>query len=385
MTFLLSNDQDLAARHEFAIGGQLEVIGNRRELIQAVELEASEDIVLVGADMEFEVAAAIAEHFRTGRSSLSVILIRRRVDIQTLNDSLRSGIRDVVSADDATALVDAVKRAKALSSQLRSASGTQTKSQDKGALIVVFSAKGGCGKTTIATNLAIAMGKLGKKTCIIDFDLQFGDVAVALRSPTNKTISDALGMEMSIDRLGVMSLTVPVADNVDALLAPTNPADVELVSGDLAEKILTALQSEYDVVVVDSPPAFTETMIRAFDLADLTLLLTTLDTPAIKNLVLSVKTLDDLGLHNRARMILVNRSDARAGLTIENVEDAVGLPVSGRFASTVDVPASVNQGMVLVDWKPNHKFSKSIRSLAEQICEDLNLVSDKPKRRLFRG
>lgn len=383
MAVLLTGSEDLAVRHEFAIGEDLKIYSNRRELIRAVEDDAGEDIIIVGSDVELSIAAQLAEHFRSKRPSLSVILIRNRVDAQTLNEAIKAGLRDVVSVEDATALVDAVRRSKVMASQLRVASGTQLQSQHRSAIVVVFSAKGGCGKTTTATNLAIAFGNLGLRTCVVDFDLQFGDIAVALQLPTSRTISDALSMELSLDRLGVTGLTVPINDKVDALLAPLNPSDAELISGDLGEKILIGLQEEYDIVVVDSPPAFTEVMVRSFDLADMTLLLTTLDTPAIKNLVSSIRTLDALGLQNKRRRVIVNRSDSRAGLDISDVEAAIDMSVSGQLKSSVDVPASTNQGVALISWKPRHRFSQDIQKLASTVCDDLGL-QPKIEKRGFR-
>lgn len=380
MPVLLTTSGDFADRHEFAIGDSIKVFNNARELIRVVDEDVSEDVVLVGSDMEIVSATFIAEHYRLSRPSLSVILIRRRVDIQALNEAIKAGVRDVVSVDDATALVDAVRRARSFSFNARQVAGTTQVAGRRGRIVVVFSAKGGCGKTTMATNLSVALGRMGLRVCLVDFDLQFGDVGVSMRVTPTKTISDALSMQRSLDRMGVLGLTIPVTENVDVVLAPTNPTDVELITAELAETVLDRLAEEYDFVIVDSPPAFTEVMIRTFDMADLTLLLTTLDMPALKNLVLSIDTMNALGLQSNRRRVLLNRSDARAGLDVQDVETAIGMTVSGRTESTVDVPASANRGVVLTEWKPKHRFSKEIQKIAILICRDLE-VQVPPKAR----
>lgn len=384
MPVLLTNSSDFAERHEFTIGDSLKVFNNARELIRVLEDDVHEDIVLVGSDMEIGSATSIAEYFRLTRPSLSVIVIRRRVDVQALNEAIKAGVRDVVPVDDATALVDAVRRARSFSLLARQASGTQQHAGRRGRIVVVFSAKGGCGKTTMATNLSVALGRIGLRVCLIDFDLQFGDVGVSMRVTPTKTISDALSMQRSLDRMGVLGLTIPVTENVDVVLAPTNPTDVELISADLAETVLDRLAEEYDFVIVDSPPAFTEVMIRTFDMADMTLLLTTLDMPALKNLVLSIDTMNALGLQSKRRRVLLNRSDARAGLDVHDVETAIGMPVSGRTESTVDVPASANRGVVLAEWKPKHHFSRAVMDIATLLCEDLEVPVPRKKRGLFK-
>ena len=115
--------------------------------------------------------------------------------------------------------------------------------------------------------------------------------------------------------------------------------------------------------------AFTEVVLRTFDMADSYVLLTTLDMPAIKNLKVTIDTLDELGMPREKWHVLVNRSDARLGLSVEDVEKAIGLTVNNRVASSNDVPLSINSGEILFLNKPKHGVSRAIGNLANDLTE----------------
>ncbi len=108
-----------------------------------------------------------------------MILLRHRLDVNALAQALRSGVREVVQADDLPALADAVRRSAALTVQL---SGHNTAVAGReGKIVTIFSAKGGVGKTTLSTNLAAYLASTGARTLLVDLDLMFGDVAISLQ------------------------------------------------------------------------------------------------------------------------------------------------------------------------------------------------------------
>jgi len=175
----------------------------------------------------------------------------------------------------------------------------------------------------------------------------------------------------------------------DVLLAPVNPADVEHITGDLAGRILSILQEEYDYIIVDSPPAFTEVVLRSFDQASAYVLLTTLDLPAIKNLKVTIDTLDALAMPRDKWHVVVNRSDTHVGLEVSDVEKAIGMGVTARIPSSNDVPASINMGVTLMSSKPKHAVSKAIlelgRTVAPEWSEALPSAPARLINRVLRG
>jgi pilus assembly protein CpaE len=325
----------------------------------------NEDLVIIGPETPLVMATEMAERYRLDRPTLSVLLLRRRVEMQVLSDALRSGIREVVLADDAQALLEACTRAQSVSRQLRR-TDLRTESSGGGKVIMVFSAKGGCGKTTVATNLAGSLSLLGQgRVCLVDLNLEFGDVGIALQVEPVRTISDVLGMQGSLDRRALESLVIGYRDGLDLLLAPIQPADAEFITAPLVGEILAVLAQMYDYIVIDTPPTLNEVVLRCFDVADSHLLLTSLDMLSLKNLKVTLDALDVLGYPRDRWKVILNRCDSRVGLTPQDVEDAIGIGISTRLPSSKDLPSALNSGVALSLERPRHPFSKAMRTLAE--------------------
>jgi pilus assembly protein CpaE len=367
MTVILGETAGGAERYRLTLGAKTPVVKSPRELLDYIEENPDELLVVVGAETTLKAALEIAKHFRAVRPALGVILVRQRLEVSTLSKAMQAGVREVVSADDAAELLAATKRSLEVSETLADKQVDATVIR-RGKLILVFSAKGGCGKTTLSTNLAhVLASDPDKSVCLADFDLQFGDVAVAMQLEPTKTISDAIRMEQSLDLQGIQSLVTHVKPNLDVLMAPLDPADVEFITPDLAQKILRGLKDSYDYVVVDAPPAFTEVILRAFDLADRFLLLTTLDTPSLKNLKVTLGTLAALGMPRNKWHIVVNRATAKSGISLSDVQTAIGMEISATIPDSEFVPIAINQGHTVVELQPGHAVAKAFKRIGEDI------------------
>jgi len=354
-------------------------------MITFIDEHADEDMVVVGPDAPLSVATEIAEKYRLDRPPLGVILLRRRIEMQTMAEALRSGIREVVSADDAEALLEACKRSNSVSRQLRHAE-RRVSDGGNGRVVLVFSAKGGCGKTTLATNLAESLAAMNVgKVCLVDFNLTFGDVAIALQVDPERTISDALGMQGGLDRQGVSSLVIPYKERFDVLLAPTQPADAEFISAALAAEVIGILTEMYQFVVIDSPPMFSDVVLKCFDLADSYVLLSALDMLSLKNFKVTIETLDALGYPRSRWNVVLNRCDSRVGLSAEEVERAIGMHIATKLPSSKDIPASLNAGVTLVSMNPHHPYSRAVMGLAALQVVDSSEEQGKPHATKRRG
>jgi len=385
MTFILTDTSDESQRYQFTLGAEVVVTTSTYELYDLVSNDSAEQLVIIGPNVKLETAKVVAEHFRVLRPSLGVILLRTRLDVPTLGEAMRSGVREVVGSADAAALVAASKRSLAVSMQLLEASKAAGPSLARGKVLIVFSAKGGCGKTTLSVNLAHALARhTESKVALLDFDLQFGDIAVSLQIEPKKTISDAISMQTNLDELGIKSLMVNQEKNLDILLAPTNPTDVEYISTELIDNLLESLRNSYDYIVVDTSPAFTDVILRVFDHADRCFLLTTLDMPAIKNLKLVISTLEALNIGKTKLDFVLNRSDIKSGLTLREVEEMVGETFTCLIPSSNDVSASTNRGVPLVVENPRHPVSKEIIDLAVRTNVSFRGIDTKKRGRFGR-
>jgi pilus assembly protein CpaE len=316
--------------------------------------------------VDLEAAAALADTLRITRPATSVILIRRRVDTSVLAEALRSGMREVVEDRDLTGLASAVKRAGQVWDALHGA--TASPDESSGQMITVFSPKGGVGKTTIAVNLAIALGDHGnKKVCLVDLDLGFGDVAITLQMFPARTIADAVHLEEGLDMDVLETLLTPHRDNLSALVAPVQPDAKDSIRASMIGKVLRLLKANFDYIVVDTSPAFDEHVLQAFDETDEVLLVTTLDVPTLKNVKIAIETLDLLNFPKGKRRLVLNRADDKVGLTPEKVESTLDMKIATSIPTSTQVGNSTNSGEPIVTGLPRHAVSQAISSLAQTL------------------
>jgi len=353
------------------IGGSVQVVELGSELEAAIGANPSEAVVVFSADADEHEAFGLATAQRVMRPQLAVILLRRRVDAALLGAAMRAGVREVIREASVTALAEACLRARSLAEQVgRHHDAAQAPSgSPAGKVVTVFSAKGGCGKTTVATNIAAALAADKRRVCLVDLDLPFGDVAIMLQLHLERTIADAVAMTGHMDELGARSIVSTHSSGLDVIVAPLEPADAERITPALVTDLLGQLKSMYEVVVVDTPPAFTEAVLAALDMTDLYLLVATLDISAVKNLKLTLEMLEMLNHSIDKQRIIVNRSDAKVGLTVSDVQQALRRSISAEIPSSRDVPATINKGVPLVLEQPNHPVSVALRTLATRdIC-----------------
>jgi pilus assembly protein CpaE len=327
------------------------------------------DVVLIGPHIELESALELSDAMRLQRPMLGVVLVRSRIDTATLTDALRSGVREVVKERDIDGIKDAVRRAVDLAHAVREQAGITVSEESgvHGRLVTVFSAKGGAGKTTVSTNLAAALADGGRRNvCLVDLDLAFGDVAIALQLFPAHTLSDAVPMMDSLDEDAVSALLTPHSPGLTTLVAPVEPGAADTIPAPLVGRVLRVLKQMFEYVVVDTPPAFTDHVLAAFDESDYVALLATLDIPALKNLKLTLETLDLLNYPRENWRIVLNRADSKVGLQLTEVEKTLRVPIALQIPSSRSVPASINRGVPIVLDEPNHPVSVAIRQFAEK-------------------
>ncbi len=363
MAILLEADPTAADSLTRAVGGDVTVVDTSHAVHRALEQQPQEVLVVIGSGCDLAAVLDLAAEYRIHRPHLGVVLLRRRVDVTVLGQALRAGVREVVHGDDLTAVAEACRRSREVSHGLLGAVGAET---GDGRVITVFAAKGGCGKTTIATNLAVALAAGGTSSvCLVDLDLAFGDVAIAMQLVPARTIMDAVAMQGTMDATGVQSLLTPYSAGVSTVLAPLEPGEADHIPVGTVSELIRTLRTMFDYVVIDSPPAFTEHVLAAFDLADVYLLLATLDIPALKNLRLTLDTLELLGYPKDSMKVVLNRSDSKVGLSISDVEKALSVPIAAQIPSSRAVSTSINKGIPLILDEPGHPVSVAIQRLAD--------------------
>jgi pilus assembly protein CpaE len=344
------------------------------EAMAALAAEGSDVLAAIfGPSLGDRDALALAGALQQGTPDVSVLLIRRQESGELIRQALRAGIKDVLSsASDETTVRTAAARAIEIARTLRGRLGggapTDGEGRAPGRVVTVFSSKGGCGKTFLSTNLAVAISRSGAEVALVDLDLHFGDVAIMLHLFPSHTIYDA-AENPGLDALSLKSFLTRHASGVWTLVAPTEPTIADTINPGTIGNILKLLRSAFDYVVIDTPPAFSEPVLAAFDESDWLVMLATLDVPSIKNLRLTLQTMELLHFPKGRIRVVVNRADSKVGLRLPDVEKLLSSPVDTTIPSSRSVPLSVNKGSPIMLEEPKGPVSDAIRRVAGLVTD----------------
>lgn len=356
------------ARQLLAVEPSAVVIDDLEALRDHLACHPGTDIVVAGPSTPLDDVLRLSTELRVTRPGVGVVLVRPSLDTELVISALRAGVRDVVKTEDADGLRGALTRARAVAAALRQRDASAVDgATSRGVVVTVFSTKGGCGKTTLACNLAATLAAGGRNdVCLVDLDLNFGDVAVVLRLMPARSLADAAPYSLDIDLPAVETLLTRHSAGLYTLPAPIDPHAAETISAGLVGRVLRLLTRRFAFVVVDTPPAFTDPVLTAFDQSDLIALVATLDLPAVRSLRATLDTLQALKIPTERLRVVLNRADSKVGLSASDVETTVTFPISAHVPSSRDVPASVNRGVPLVLEEPDHPVSAAIRTFARE-------------------
>lgn len=294
------------------------------------------------------------------------------VDARTLQNAMRNGIRDVVAVEDAEVeLPAAVQRAHEFAIQEIPPPAARSGPAKHGRVITVFGPKGGTGKTTVATNLAVQLVESGASVVLLDASVRFGDCAAFLRLRPERTLFDLAGVPGEIDTSLIEGVLTEHSSGIRVLAAPTDALDAEKLDGDTISKAIRALRRVFDVILVDTAPALDDFTLVALAEADVAFLVTSLELPAVKNAKLCLSTLDRLHLGLEKVHIILNRANSKVGFPPDEVSRALGRDIVATLSSDVAVPRSVNNGVPVHAENRKAKIARELGSLAEQVSSDL--------------
>jgi pilus assembly protein CpaE len=236
-----------------------------------------------------------------------------------------------------------------------------------GSLVVsLFSPKGGVGRTTLAYNLAVALGQ-EHRVCLIDGSLQFSDLRGLLRVPA---VAPSI-VNLPTDRIREQDLadvTWRDPSGIDILLAPPRVEMAEMVTTRDVEKVLSLLRQLYEFVIVDTRAALSDDVLVFLDSADLILQILTYDSMAIRGLAMAAETFAAIGYPPSKLATVLNRSDAAGGFDKADVEQALGSRIDFEVVSDGRlVLGANNEGVAFVTSSPDAPISQGVRRIADSL------------------
>ncbi|MDQ2806597.1 MAG: response regulator [Chloroflexota bacterium] len=370
----------------------IEVIGTAGSGSEALEVarRLQPDVMLMDINMPDMDGIRATELITSELPNTSVIMMSVQGEQDYLRRSMLAGARQfLVKPFSTDELVDSIRQVFRLDSskrrnfQITQAGAAAIKAEEGtelGRVFTVFSPKGGVGRTTIATNLAVALKQMtNKKVALVDGSLFFGDVGVLLNLSNPKTILELSTRINELDDALLRDVLVPHSSGIKVLLAPLLPQDGESVQASHITRILQELRRAFDYVIIDTWPSFAEQVLAMTDMADRILLIMTLELPTIKNTRSFLDICAKLGYLPDKVLLVINRADSKLGIRTESVEDTLQKKITANICSDGRaVTTAINQGVPLVISGRDTQFSKDIMALAKIVATVETVVPAEP-------
>lgn len=241
-------------------------------------------------------------------------------------------------------------------------------------VIVVASAKGGVGKTTIAVNLAALLAEQAPgDVVLLDLDLQFGDVATVLNLDPEFSVADALNSGAS-DSMLLRTLLVPHPANFFVLCGADHPAETGQITGDHVRKLVSQFSHTFRYVVIDTSPALLEETLASMEEATDVAFVATLDVATLRNVRKEIGVLAELGLLPARRHVLLNRADRMSGLTEKDAANILGLPINAIVPASSKVPLAANHGRLAIHDRKLKVFRQPLARFAQVVSDVVHAV-----------
>jgi len=233
-------------------------------------------------------------------------------------------------------------------------------------MISVLGPKGGTGKTLTACNLAVALARRELRPIVIDLDLQFGDIGLALGLKPERTIYDLATAVGSLDGEKVDTFVSMHESGAGALLAPVRPDQAGAITVPFLHELFEILRGRYDFVIADTPPAFSPEVIAAVDTSSHLCVVGMLDALSLKDTKIGLETLAQMGRDPAQTTLLLNRADTNVGISTADVERLLGRRPDVLVPSDVAIPRAITRGLPIVVAEPRSGAARAFTSLAER-------------------
>ena len=324
------------------------------------DVQQGADLVIVGCSQSHDQAIEVISAATAQRADRPVVVLYHGTPNGFLERAFEAGADDLVALPQSAGQLGF-----ALEKALARRRGPNVPVAE-GAMITVLGPKGGTGKTVTCSNLAVALALEGKSAVLVDLDLQFGDVGLALGLEPTRTIYDLAVSGGSLDADKIDGFLAQHPSGARALLAPLRPDQAAAIGTHFLREVFQILRSRYDFLIVDSPPAFTAEVIAAVDASSHLCVVGMLDALSLKDTKLGLQTLEEMGYDPKAVTLVLNRADSNVGITHSDVEELLGRAPDVLVCSDRAIPRALTNGQPIVVAEPRSKAARSYTALAER-------------------
>lgn len=370
----LENFKEIRAALSNDSRAQLLAGGNDPEQLyeEIVRLKPAAAIIALGGNAEQSIK--FIQRLNSESPGTAVISAAQNASPDLILQSLRAGAREFlrlpISQDELTTIIDRVGEFSA---------GQVEAPKKKGRMVAVFSSKGGCGTSFLATNLAACNPS---RTVLVDLNLQAGDLPLFLGVDPKYSVADMAENRTRLDDALIASFCTPFSSNLSLLAAPREADSADEIEPEHIFDVLQRLRESFDYIVLDPQHTFDSITLAALDQADEIVLVLTLDIPAIRSTQRALEIFDRLGYPRKKIRIVVNRWSKQIDLDLRQVEKFLGEPVIGFVPSDYQTAVtSINLGTPLVRSEPNSKIAQELMRIAHTITNTALPIQENPKPR----
>ncbi|HJN73544.1 MAG TPA: AAA family ATPase [Myxococcota bacterium] len=331
------------------------------------------NVLIVGFDSDFEEAVRLGAEITSDFPHTTLVALSRGSDPNRIRAAMRSGYREyVVLPEDAELLRHAVHEAVYSSTM---------DDEDRGEVIAICGAKGGCGVTSLTINLAAELSPI-HRVVAIDLNFSMGDVASFLDLSPKRNIEDVL---RDLERLDgrMLAGSVAVHKSKTHILAQPNEIDErEEVKGDAILRMLQICAESYQYCLIDCGVSLDEATLTTITVSDLVLLVTNADVPAVKNAWRRLQLFERIGIDKERIRLIVNRYDKKAQLALPDIEQNLGMRVAARVQNDWKTLAqSVNEGRLVRDVNKRSPAARDYSNMVTIVTDHEESIDQTEKER----
>ncbi len=314
---------------------------------------------------------ATLEALQQQQPDIPVLVYSSTRDVQIMRQAMRLGARDFLAKPlNESELRDGIHTVLTQEEQRQLARWAEPgEMHARGTVITIAGAKGGIGKTTLATNLAIAVRQLtGQSVALVDADAQFGDVAVALDMEVKRSIADLARDGIEISRVTMPEYAQRHVSGIDVLTTAAEPDDWRTVQGEHMAQIVQSLSEIYEYVIVDTPGAMNEVIAEALNAADIILLMSSLDVSSVKDTKTALRILAAWGISDDHIRLVLNDNTRASRVKPNDVAETCEFSIWQLIPHDQNVGTSVQTGTPMTLSQPKSKYTKVVMQMAARIA-----------------
>jgi pilus assembly protein CpaE len=355
-----------AVEHAFPAGAAVQVTGVVEGLERgwSVLEESAPDLLVVACAGYSERALYLIEAASKQRPERPVVVLFYGVPDGFLNRAFEMGADDLLTMPAPAEQLEFALQKVMARRRGTIASGTTNP------MICIVGPKGGTGKTLTSTNLAVALAQKGKRSIVVDLDLQFGDVGIAMGLSPDRTIYDLARVGSSLDPDKAEDFLTQHASGARVLLAPSRPDQAGTVTVEFLRELYAVLRARHDFVIVDTPPGFTPEVIASIDLASDLLVVGMLDALSLKDTKLGLETLSLMGVAPERIRLVLNRADTSVGIKRSEAEAILGRTPDVFVPSDRQIPRATTDGQPIVVASGRSEAARAFHGLADLYLQD---------------